>query len=267
MENKVIKEVKIPRRINYKIIDNIEEIKRYLNIGNYIPNDVLTNDVRFILFRKYLTHSDLVNIGKGNFYENGYQKRYILYYDNIKELEKYTTKLPIAKQSNITLPSEFYDVIMKESLEYIGRWRNIASKYTCLIPKSIKADFNLEDIDKISKKNGKNSYKNADRKFSELENYSIDYNDNFLMIDRVSIAAHGIGVKSDKALYGLRSLMFKGDVLNILVNLDDRILYIVPERNERYYFEVGKINKDYSNLTASVLRCIAIKSHSKEHIN
>lgn len=249
MGNNSSKEQRIPKKINYKKVVDLNEIKRYLSIGNFLPNEFFdNNEVNYVLYRKYLTHSDLVNIGKADCVLDGYEKKYILYYDDVVDLEKCTFNLPIAHQSNISLPEDFYKEIEEEKLDTIGRWRNITSSYTCLIPKTIKSEFSIEIIEKIAEMQGKNFYKTSDRNYTKLENNTNDYDEYFMSIDKLSIAAHGIGVKSDKGFYGLRSLMFKGDVLNLLINKKDKKLYIIPERNEIFYFIIKKEKFSYSDL-------------------
>jgi hypothetical protein len=51
----------------------------------------------------------------------------------------------------------------------------------------------------------------------------------------VSIASHGLGTKKDKLLYYLRSLSFKGDILNILTLTKQKKMYIFFERNIQFY--------------------------------
>ena len=64
----------------------------------------------------------------------------------------------------------------------------------------------------------------------------------------MSIAAHGIGVKSDKVFYCLRSLMFRGDVLNLLINKTSKTIYLVPERNEKFYYVTNEGEQNHSEL-------------------
>ncbi|MFA5659922.1 MAG: HNH endonuclease signature motif containing protein [Bacilli bacterium] len=240
---------------NYVVIDKYTDILMYLDYNSQtLFNLVRENksENRFHLLRKYLTHSDIANKGKPTktqkaaLSEVEYRKNFILYYDSLAELLQ-LEKLPTAAQSNIGMPEIFYELLGIRTYQQNNRRQYVINnKWGKYIPKDALVDFNYSDFAKIQVFNEKNSFTN--RTIDILSNFPFEHFEeeklpNFYKIDQLTIAAHGLGTDDDKLLKYFRSLAFKGDVINILLDKNKNNLYIFFERNEKYFELKSKIEK------------------------
>lgn len=237
-----------------------EEILIYIKYNSKRLLQIFEKDFQhdFILFRKYLSHSDLVTRGKlGSGQKVGQSKRermkcYMLYYQSVDELLQIwkNKNPPVAGQSNIRVSDAFYFGLDIKSYEKNNRKQaDIVSDYKIptFIPYDTCADFNLEDLNKICQHNQKNQYKGkeeADIKEFNLEHHKDSSNPDLFKVASLHIAAHGLGTDDDELFSYLRSFVFKGDVLNALFDKDERILYLFFERNEKYYSLLSKCDKE-----------------------
>lgn len=235
---------------NYLITQDTEGILFYLKYNSDALYSIFCNNINnnYTLFRKYLTHSDLVTRGKLTRSKKKkkrikeYVKSCMLYYQSAGELLEYK-KLPVAAQSNIMLPDEFYNTTKIDSPKKKAKKDyDIVSdrKLKIYIPWDTVKDFNLDDLNKICDKNGKNKYPDDEqaklRKFDYNKYIDKNIQDrNLLALDALHVAAHGVGTHEDILFNHIRSFVFKGDVLNLLYDDTDKILYLFFERNERYY--------------------------------
>lgn len=110
--------------------------------------------------------------------------------------------------------------------------------FSIYIPTDSLSFFDVSNFKKIIKKNGKKS----DYKIKNEELIRKYEKEKTIKLDKLTISSHGIGIKENKIFDYLRSMAFKGDVINILINLQSKEIYIFFERNEMY-FEILKIKK------------------------
>lgn len=242
------------KKYSFKIVENLDEIKMYVGYNSKFLLNKIENCAAdsCILIRKYLTHSDLLTRGK---YTDKDFKNYRLYYQNSEELAELAKKQKVAtaKQSNIRVPSIFYDVLkLKRYKENGNRQYDILkdSERSVFIPKDSLEHFNLLEFNKLCKINDKCEYdKKINLELTDFGNKCNEEKEDCIKLDSLHIAAHGIGTKNDKLFHGIRSFVFKGDVLNILLLNDSNEIYLFFERNEMYFKLLSKkvpIWSDYS---------------------
>ena len=239
---------------NYVLVDDYNDILMYLDYNsNTLFDFVKENNTgnRFLLLRKYLTHSDIINKGKptrsqqSRLSEIDYRRKFILYYDSLDELMEYE-KLPTAAQSNIGMPDVFYKILNIPHYEENGSVKyEIDNTWAKFIPKDTKKYFNFEEFTNIQIYNNKNEYQQQtinimkNFPFSEFE---IEEDDKYYKLDKLTIAAHGLGVETDLLLNYFRTLAFKGDVINILFDKVNKSMYLFFERNEKYFEIKSKVD-------------------------
>lgn len=239
---------------------NKEEILMYVKYNSADLFEILKTNLDsaggLILFRKYLSHSDLVTKGKlgsdvkKKLSKEDMMKRYKLYYQNVADLLQTWQKKdpPVAGQSNICMGKEFYSKTnIKSYEENYRKPRDIIGEnnLTAFIPYDTVTDFNLEDLNKICEVNKKNKY--AGKEAEDLKNFNIEQflvkGTHLLEVKSLHIAAHGLGTDEDELFSYLRSFVFKGDVLNVLYDKKENILYLFFERNEKYYSLLAEYDK------------------------
>ncbi|MDE7167264.1 MAG: HNH endonuclease [Clostridia bacterium] len=235
---------------SFSYTENEEDIFIYIQYNSENLLKIFKRDIKhhFILFRKYLSHSDLVTKGKlGKGTKVGLSKKarmkcYKLYYQSVDELMNiWKNKTPpVAGQSNIWMQKDFYQKTKTKSyVDNNKKQADIVSDYglQVFIPSDTCKDFNLEDLNKICEHNKK--YKYEGKEAEDLKKFNpkafLDEKSGLLKVDSLHIAAHGLGTDDDALFAYLRSFVFKGDVLNALYDDTDNILYLFFERNEKYY--------------------------------
>jgi|LSQX01.2.fsa_nt_gb hypothetical protein len=238
---------------NYVLIEDYNDILMYLDYNSSILFDYVRENKsqdNFVLIRKYLTHSDISTRGKpgkaqkSKLSKTEYKKRFILYYDSLEELMSYE-KLPTAAQSNIGMPDEFYRLLgIPTFKENDRKLFSINQTWSKFLPIDVLSDFNVEEFEKIQIYNKKNLY--SKQILDEISSFDFNdfksKNDKFYIFDKLTIAAHGLGVESDLLLNYFRTLTFKGDVINILFDRNQKNMFIFFERNEKYYELKAKID-------------------------
>lgn len=254
----------MPKQKNYLVTRDIEEIFFYVEYNSNELFNVLKDkrEHDLTLIRKYLTHSDISTRGKltkqktRNTPAADVAKQCILYYQSYDELSQ-LDGLPVAAQSNIMLPDEFYAVTNVNSYTENGNQQRDIVKdngITVYIPKDTCRDFNVKTLIKICRYNNKFIYE--PKWLKKLENFKLEnYWDgqfNLLKADALHIAAHGLGTDKDKLLAYIRAFVFKGDVLNLIYDKTENILYLFFERNEEYYSILNKIRG--TSITAPIWR-------------
>lgn len=235
--------------INIKnvIVEDVDKIKNLIgNISSDMYDYIDTkNNSKWVMFYKYLTHSDLPTFGKAT-KVNSYDKN-LLYYikeeDMINIEEKTKKPFQTAHQSNIGLSMEFYNKInlpnpRKVSSYKVNDYMNVkivnsnikyfTSKYTQLV---------FEKLDKKIRNPKSWNFKKLDIKLS---------NSMFTEIP-LDIAVHGIGTKSSLEFHKLRHHMFKGDTFVLLYeeNANEKNLFIILEKNPLFFSIIGETNVEY----------------------
>ncbi|MDE7453507.1 MAG: HNH endonuclease [Clostridia bacterium] len=258
---------------NYLVTRDKEDIFFYIEYNSKDLFNVLKNkfDHELILIRKYLSHSDIITKGKLTrskkqlFQGDDALKCYMLYYQSFEEL-KGLDYLPIAAQSNIIVPEDFYEETgIPHHWENGHRPREIVKEdgFTVYVPLDTCDDFNLKDLNKICDFNDKFKYDQKDLKHLatfNLRNF-LDNDTQLLKADALHIAAHGLGTVKDKLFSYLRSFVFKGDVLNIIIDKNENVLYLFFERNEKYYSLINEIKE--RPITAPIWRAYSRKDKQK----
>lgn len=236
----------------------------------YMSSFLSESDSSFILYYKYLTHSDLPTFGKAT-KVNSLEKN-ILYYltvDEMKETERRTNKpFETAKQSNIGLPITFWDdlgmkdprITVKEGNEDEKCINNYANVF--LVNDTLKY-FNHYYSNKVfSRLNKKPQRRNEWSE--ENSNININFNEDLTPL-MLTQAVHGIGTANDHEFHKLRHNMFKNDLIFLLIETDqdgNKNLYIMLNKNPKFYTIIGESNtlweqymvEDQRRLESLVLR-------------
>ncbi|WP_035345059.1 HNH endonuclease [Haploplasma modicum] len=216
----------------------------------YLSKHLNESDSKFILYYKYLTHSDLPTFGKAT-RPNMIHKN-LLYYltvDEMKEIEKNTNRpFETAHQSNIGLPRSFWidlgmndpRINVKNNDEYEKCINNFADVY--LVNDSLKY-FNHKYTNKVFGKLNKGIERPNEWKKENCDIY-LDYSSDLTPLN-LSQAVHGIGTSNDIEFHKLRHNMFKNDILFLLIEkIKDgkNKLYIAPSKNPTFYTIIGESN-------------------------
>lgn len=238
------------------IIDNSEQSKEFIShISNKMFNYMESKPKsRFIVFYKYLTHSDLATFGKStkpNTHENNF-----LYYiktDEMLEIEKQTGKpFRTAHQSCIGLKKELYKLVglpdPRDGMQYlINDYMNVKLLNDNL--EYFKSFYTKKIFDKLGKNIDKRKLRSWD-----FANLDIDVNDGLFTEISLHIAVHGIGMEQDIEFHKLRHHMFKGDTFILLfeLNNDEKNMFILLEKNPIFFSLLGLSNKSYEEYQTTV---------------
>lgn len=202
----------------------------------------------YMLIVKKITHSDLLNSGKRNGPKESLEKNYLYYLslDEMKEIETVRgEKFEDAKQSNIFVPSDFYNFIdmpqleRREGVQKTRHEHPIVNNYAdvYLVNDTLKY-FNIIYTKKVFEKLKKNPIN------WNYDDYKYEYSGDFTPI-QITHAIHGIGTSDDKMFRKIRRSIFKSDTLNILLRkkANKKEIYIIFEKNPRFYTLIGECNE------------------------
>lgn len=256
--------------VNFIIFDN-NNIKNFIaSISNEMFNYISDNSSsRFVLFYKYLTHSDLATFGKST-KPNTLDKN-LLYYisqDEMKNIESITKKpFQTAHQSCIGLKKDYYDLIhlpqpRENDIYLINEYMNVfvvnknlhyfTSYYTKLV------------FDKLEKKISKTAKKNWD-----FDNLDLALSNNLFTPITLHCAVHGLGVSADADFHKLRHHLFKGDTFILLAELKEsgeNNLFILLEKNPIFFSIIGESNEEYEKYQLQLRKRLVDKTIIKENI-
>jgi hypothetical protein len=236
------------------IIQEADKIIEYLEgKSESIINMIKSNpNCLYTLFQKYISHSDLISVGKRLGKEQSVDKNYLYYLTNEKMLEmERESEMESAKQSNIGMPTEFYETLDMPRLE-----RRIGAQTTqhehpvlndyvdvYLVNDTMKY-FSIEYTKKVFEKLDKDVNWDFDK-------YVINLTQTEFTPIKISYAIHGLGVEADTEFHKLRRNIFKTDSFICLVkeNIDTRKkeLYILLEKNPIFFTIIGESNKAWEN--------------------
>lgn len=213
---------------------------------------------KFVVFYKYLTHSDLATFGKSthpNTLENN-----LLYYIDIKEMknieDKTSKPFQTAHQSCIGLKKELYEKVglpnprdvppylindymnvelVNDNLQYFS------SKYTKIV---------FEKLNKVIDGRKKGSW--------DFNSLDITLSSGLFTPINLHVAVHGLGMEQDKVFHKLRHHMFKGDTFILLfeISQNEKNMFVLLEKNPIFFSIIGESNKayeEYQNKTRSRL--------------
>lgn len=225
-----------------KIIEDKSE-----SLTDYIRKN---NDSKFVLYYKYLTHSDLPTTGKATKVNS--LKDNLLYYLSVREMieieERESRPFETAHQSNIGMQKEFWDDLgMKNPRDtvdgdvYNKNVNNFADVF--VVNDSLKY-FNHENTFKVFKKLNKIIKSRSEKEWTE-EKLNLHIDDGKFTEIKLTQAVHGLGVSTDIEFAKLRKNMFKNDQLFLLIekNKHLRNLFIMPVKNPRFFTVIGETNE------------------------
>ncbi len=240
----------MPRNEDSFILEDRKLITDFIAKISYDMFDYINSksNSSFILFYKYLTHSDLATFGKAtkvNSHSNN-----LLYYINeseMKDIEE-KTKRPFqtAHQSCIGLKESLYTKVglpnPRQSSPYlINDFMNVY-----LVNQNIKyfsSQYTKEIFNRLNKQiEGR---KRASWNFHNLDMTLT--NDSFTPL-QLHVAVHGLGMEKDIEFHKLRHHMFKGDTLILLFekdNLNEKNLFVLLEKNPIFFSIINETNKAY----------------------
>ncbi len=235
------------------IVNDYSRILEYLSSKSNSITKLMKRepDWEYLMIRKNISHSDLINSGKRNGNQESLEKNYLYYItvDEMKEIEE-TRERPFesAKQSNIFVPSEFYSFLGIKELERRDGAQTTQHEHPIindyadvyLVNDTLKyfdIDFTKQVFEKL-RKNPTNW---------DYDSYKIELsNGNFTSI-QLTHAIHGIGTSSDTVFHNLRRSIFKNDTMILLMrkNGTKKQLFILLEKNPKFYTLIGEGNESW----------------------
>ena len=234
------------------IIEDTDKILEYLDGKSESIIELINKnkDCDYVLFQKYISHSDVISAGKRLGKEQSVEKNYLYYLSNDKMLEmEKSQEMESAKQSNIGMPAEFYKKLeipmlkRRDGQQSTQHEHPLINNYAdvYLVNDTLRY-FCIEYTEKVFEKLGKSVNWNFDK-----YKYTLDSGD-FTPI-KISYAIHGLGIESDAFFHVLRRNIFKTDSFMCLVkiNLDmhKKELYIMLEKNPIFFTIIGETNKTW----------------------
>ncbi len=232
----------------------IEETDKILNFLEGKSESILelinrNKEDNYIFIYKNLTHSDVITAGKrtGN---QSIDKYYLCYLtiDELKKVDERSKQVESAKQSNITIPHDFYKAInmpiltRRKGTQTTQHEHPIVNNYAkvFLVNDTIKY-FSIDYTKKIFEKLNKNSNWNYD-------NYRVSLSSDDYTEIQLSEAIHGLGTESDTEFHKLRRSMFKNDFIMFLIRTDkynNKYVYIMLEKNPRFFYILNETNEQW----------------------
>lgn len=223
---------------------------------------------KFVLFYKYITHSDIATFGKAT-QANSHQKNYLYYIStqDMLNVEENTQKtFQTAHQSNIGLKKEFYDLVGLPNPRAINQYNINDYMNVVLVNDSVeyfKTEYTYRIFEKMDRiPSGKNwNFLELDVKLEE---------GNFTPID-LHCAVHGIGTSQDVEFHKLRHHLFKGDTIIFLAELYSGAipkkdnLFVIVEKNPAFFSVLGLVNSNYEKYLKEVREQRNIKATNKNN--
>lgn len=229
------------------IIEDINKIREFLLTSNKEMYEYVCNSAsKFVLFYKYLTHSDIATFGKAT-KPNSHEKNFLYYIktEDMINVEKQTeVRFQTAHQSNIGLKQAFYDKVGLPNPRLVSPY--LVNEYlnVFLVNSSVeyfKTEYTLgifKKMERIPKENKSWAYDSIDIKLN---------NGMFTPIE-LSCAVHGIGTDKDTEFHKLRHHLFKSDTIILLAEQttsSKNNLFILVEKNPAFFSTLGIINRNY----------------------
>ena len=205
------------------------------------------DDSKFILFYKYITHSDLATFGKST-HPNTLSKNLLYYIDEneMQEIEEKTGRtFQTAHQSCIGLKEKLYEMVNLPSPRVADKYSINDFMNVFLVNSNLKyfsSRFTKKVFDKLEKKIEPRSEKNWN--FDELD---LQLSDGLFTEIPLHVAVHGLGIAEDEEFHKLRHHIFKGDTFILLFELgkDVKNMFILLEKNPVFFNLIGEVNNTY----------------------
>lgn len=231
------------------ILEDKNKIEDFVDsISHEMAEYIKKSPFRFVLFYKYLTHSDLATFGKATKPNHHFDN--FLYYINEKEMAEIeaNTKKPFqtAHQSCIGLKKEFYEKIGLPDPREVSPYLINDYMDVLLVNSSLKyfnSTYTQLVFQKLNKKVDGRKLLSWD--FNNL-NLNLSNNSEFTEI-KLHVAVHGLGMEEDSEFHKLRHFMFKGDTFMLLCELNPsrKKLFILLEKNPVFFSLIGVSNEAY----------------------
>lgn len=233
------------------ILDENDEIENFVaGISNQMFDYIKSHDTsRFVLFYKYLTHSDLATFGKST-RPNTLDKNLLYYIDEeeMANIEKKTGKpFQTAHQSCIGLKQELYKMVglpqPREADPYlINDYMNV------FVVNRNMHYFESQYTEIVFKKLGKHISRSAQRNW-DFPHLNVDLSNGAFTPISLHCAVHGLGMAQDTEFHKLRHHLFKGDTFILLFELtpSEKNMFILVEKNPIFFSIIGETNKDYED--------------------
>jgi len=251
------------------LLDDIDKIKNFIaeistDMFEYINEH---SNSKFVLFYKYLTHSDLATFGKAT-RPNSLEKN-LLYYINEDEMKNIEdkTKRPFqtAHQSCIGLKQEFYSKVglpqPRENDPYlINNYMNVY-----LVNNNLQY-FTSKYTQKIFSKLQKNIDSRASNNW-DFNNLNVKLSEGMFTPIDLHVAVHGLGMQTDVEFHKLRHHLFKGDVFILLCEKtsNKNNLFILLDKNPIFFSIIQETNKDYEDYQKLLRQRLINKTLQKEN--
>ncbi len=248
-----------------KIIDFVAHISEKMATFMDLPEH---RSSKFVLFYKYVTHSDLPTFGKSTDSRVSYKERLkanLLYYPSVDEMydieNKTNSQFPTTKQSNIGLKKDFY----RELGLHDPRDNGYILDNVFLVNDTLKY-FTSKYTERIFQKTNKDYLNKID--YCNLKNLDIDISEGDFTQIKLNVAAHGIGTSDNLEFHKLRHHIFKGDTLIIIgeKTTSDTNLYLMVEKNPMFFSILGIKNDAYLNYLQNVRKQLVVSMTNKDNV-
>lgn len=205
------------------------------------------SDSKYVLFYKYITHSDLATFGKST-HPNTLSKNLLYYIDEneMRDIEEKTGRVfQTAHQSCIGLKEKLYDLVKLPRPRDVDKYLINDYMNVYLVNSNLKY-YTSEYTQKIFDKLHKNIDSRA-KKSWDFENLNIKLSDGEFTEIPLHVAVHGLGTSEDIEFHQLRHHIFKGDTFILLFEIkpDKTNMFILLEKNPIFFNLIGEVNQTY----------------------
>ena len=260
------------KKDNVLVYEDTEKILEYLEDKSFDMIDYINDNSNstYTLIRKFITHSDLPTFGKRTGSSQTIEKNFLYYLsvDEMTEIEKRESKeFETAKQSNITVPSLFYEKLGIEQLQRREGPQDSQHNHV-LINEYAQVFLVNQTIDIFSPKYTFKVFEKLDKKVNwNLEDCDTYTNNSKFTPIELRHAIHGIGTSADIEFHKLRHNIFKNDSLILLIEEtpnDEKNLFILLDKNPRFFTIIDETNQAYENYLIKGKRIVEL--YTKEMV-
>lgn len=243
----------MPKKKNSILVfDKTSDIINYLDdksetMINYINNNL---NSKYTLIRKFITHSDIPTYWKRCWDEQKLDKNFLYYlsFAEMQEIEsRENNKFETAKQSNIWVPSIFYDKLGIEKIER-RKWKQTEQHKHPIINDYLDVNIVNDTIKYFSIDYTFKVFEKLEKQVKWPKNdFEIKKEWLFTPI-KLSFAVHGIWTSDDKEFHKLRKNIFKNDTLILLIEETPdwtKKLFILLDKNPKFFSIINETNKAY----------------------
>lgn len=259
----------MPKNEDSFILDNNDQCKNFIapisnNMYEYMesrPNS------KFVVFYKYLTHSDLATFGKAT-KPNSHQNNFLYYIgtDEMLDVETKTGKpFQTAHQSCIGLKKELYKIVGLPDPREVPPYLINDFMDVKLVNDNLEY-FSSKYTEEIFKKLNKNIDSKKSKSW-DFQNLDIHVDSGLFTKIQLHIAVHGLGMEKDDEFHNLRHHMFKGDTFILLFELNglEKTMFILLEKNPAFFSLLGLYNKSYELYQKKLRERLIAKTTNKQN--